>query len=141
MAAQGGGTGRQIDSGENRKGVERGAAVVDFVLIGALLTLLFLAIVQLTLVLHVRNTLIDAAASGARYGTLADRNDGDARERTVQLITAALNPDFARDVATSESTFQGIRTLEVTVRAPLPVIGFIGPRALLEVKGHAAIQR
>ncbi|MCI9871732.1 MULTISPECIES: TadE family protein [Arthrobacter] len=141
MAAQGGGTGRQIDSGENRKGVERGAAVVDFVLIGALLTLLFLAIVQLTLVLHVRNTLIDAAASGARYGTLADRNDGDAKERTVQLITAALNADFARDVGTSESTFQGIRTLEVTVRAPLPVIGFIGPRALLEVKGHAAIQR
>lgn len=141
MAAQGGGTGRQIDSGENRKGVERGAAVVDFVLVGALLTLLFLAIVQLTLVLHVRNTLIDAAASGARYGTLADRNDGDAKERTVQLITAALNSDFARDVGTSESTFQGIRTLEVTVRAPLPVIGFIGPRALLEVKGHAAIQR
>ena len=141
MAAQGGGTGRQIDSGENRKGVERGAAVVDFVLIGALLTLLFLAIVQLTLVLHVRNTLIDAAASGARYGTLADRNDGDAKERTVQLITAALNSDFARDVGTSESTFQGIRTLEVTVRAPLPIIGFIGPRALLEVKGHAAIQR
>ena len=141
MAAQGGGTGRQIDSGENRKGVERGAAVVDFVLIGALLTLLFLAIVQLTLVLHVRNTLIDAAASGARYGTLADRNDGDAKERTVQLITAALNADFARDVGTSESTFQGIRTLEVTVRAPQPVIGFIGPRALLEVKGHAAIQR
>ena len=141
MAAQGGGTGRQIDSGESRKDAERGAAVVDFVLIGALLTLLFLAIVQLTLVLHVRNTLIDAAASGARYGTLADRNDGDARERTVQLITAALNADFARDVGTSESTFQGIRTLEVTVRAPLPVIGFIGPRALLEVKGHAAIQR
>ena len=51
---------------------------MDFVLIGALLTLLFLAIVQLTLILHVRNTLIDAAASGARYGTLADRNDGDA---------------------------------------------------------------
>lgn len=141
MAAQGGGTGRQTDSGKNRKGAERGAAVVDFVLIGALLTLLFLAIVQLTLVLHVRNTLIDAAASGARYGTLADRNDGDAKERTVQLITAALNADFARDVGTSESTFQGIRTLEVTVRAPLPVIGFIGPRALLEVKGHAAIQR
>ena len=141
MAAQGGGTGRQTDSGKNRKGAERGAAVVDFVLIGALLTSLFLAIVQLTLVLHVRNTLIDAAASGARYGTLADRNDGDAKERTVQLITAALNSDFARDVGTSESTFQGIRTLEVTVRAPLPVIGFIGPRALLEVKGHAAIQR
>ena len=137
MAAQGAGHGTGVRPITDR---ERGAAVVDFVLIGALLTVFFLAIVQLTLVLHVRNTLIDAAASGARYGTLADRNSGDARDRTVQLIKAALNPDFARDVATSESTYQGIRTLEVTVRAPLPVIGFIGPRALLEVKGHAAIQ-
>lgn len=119
---------------------ERGSAVVDFVLVGALLTLFFLAIVQLTLVLHVRNTLIDAAASGARYGTLADRNAVDGRERTAQLIGVALNPGFAQDVTTSEATYQGIRTLEVTVRAPLPVIGLIGPRAALEVKGHAAIQ-
>ncbi len=140
MAAQGEGNGRHCKNLRRSNDVERGAAVVDFVLIGALLTLLFLAIVQLTLVLHIRNTLIDAAASGARYGTLADRNDQDARERTVQLITSALNSEFARDVATSESTYQGIRTLEVTVRAPLPVIGFIGLRALLEVKGHAAIQ-
>jgi hypothetical protein len=140
VAAQRERNGRHIKNLQHSQDVERGAAVVDFVLIGALLTLIFLAIVQLTLVLHVRNTLIDAAASGARYGTLADRNAGDARDRTVQLITAALNSEFAGDVATSESTYQGIHTLEVTVRAPLPVIGFIGPRALLEVKGHAAIQ-
>nr|WP_274708004.1 TadE family protein [Arthrobacter sp. H16F315] len=119
---------------------ERGSAVVDFVLVGGLLTLFFLAIIQLTLVIHVRNTLVDAAASGARYGTLADRGSADARDRTVQLIGVALNQDFATDVTTSESTYQGIRTLEVTVRAPLPVIGLIGPRAALEVKGHAAIQ-
>jgi hypothetical protein len=114
--------------------------VVDFVLVGSLLTLFFLAVLQLTLILHVRNTLIDAAASGARYGTLADRGSADARERTVQLIGVALNQDFARDVSTSEASYQGIRTLEVTVRAPLPVIGLIGPREVLEVKGHAAIQ-
>jgi Flp pilus assembly protein TadG len=120
---------------------ERGSAVVDFVLVGGLLTLFFLAIIQLTLVLHVRNTLIDAAASGARYGTLADRSAVDARDRASQLIGVALNPEFAQDVTTAEATYQGIRTLEVTVRAPLPVIGLIGPRAVLEVKGHAAIQR
>ena len=122
------------------EGKERGSAVVDYVLVGGLLTLFFLAIVQLTLVLHVRNTLIDAAASGARYGTLADRGSADARDRTTELIGVALNPDFAQDVSTSEATYQGIRTLEVTVRAPMPVIGLIGPRAVLEVKGHAAIQ-
>lgn len=119
---------------------ERGSAVVDFVLVGGLLTMFFLAIVQLTLVLHVRNTLIDAAASGARYGTLADRSAQDARDRTAELIRTALNEEFAGDVTTREVTFQGLRALEVTVRAPLPVIGLLGPGGTLEVKGHAAIQ-
>jgi hypothetical protein len=119
---------------------EEGSAVVDFVLVGSLLTLFFLAIIQLTLVLHVRNTLIDAAASGARYGTLADRSAADAEERTRGLIQSALNAGFAQHVSTSEVTYQGLRTLEVTVSAPMPVIGLIGPRDLLEVKGHAAVQ-
>ena len=101
----------------------------------------FLAIIQLALVLHVRNTLIDAAASGARYGTLADRSAADARQRTGELIGTALNASFAQDIETREVTFRGLRTLEVTVRAPMPVVGLIGPRDLLEVKGHAAINK
>ena len=119
---------------------EQGSAVVDFVLVGGLLTMFFLAIIQLTLILHVRNTLIDAAASGARYGTLADRSAADAEERTRNLIATALSPGFAEQVSTSEATVEGLRTLEVTVRAPMPVIGLIGPRDLLEVRGHAAVQ-
>lgn len=119
---------------------ERGSAVVDFVLVGGLLTMFFLAIIQLTLVLHVRNTLIDAAASGARYGTLADRNASDAQGRTRSLIGMALNEGFAEQVSTQEVMVQGMRTLEVTVRSPMPVIGLIGPRDMLEVKGHAAVQ-
>ncbi|MEW9870100.1 TadE/TadG family type IV pilus assembly protein [Arthrobacter sp. HS15c] len=119
---------------------ERGSAVVDFVMVGGLLTMFFLAIIQLTLVLHVRNTLIDAAASGARYGTLADRGATDAEERAGALVGMALNADFAQDISTSEVTFQGLRTLEVTIKAPMPVIGLIGPRGMLEVKGHAAVQ-
>lgn len=122
------------------RGGERGAAVVDFVMVGGLLTVFFLAIIQLTLILHVRNTLIDAASSGARYGTLADRTASDAEERAVMLIGTALTPDFAQDVSTAEVTFEGFKTLEVKVRAPLPVIGFIGPQDMLEVTGHAAIQ-
>lgn len=119
---------------------ERGSAVVDFVMVGGLLTMFFLAIIQLTLVLHVHNTLIDAAASGARYGTLADREASDAEERAATLIGTALNDEFAQDISTAEVTFQGLRTLEVTIKAPMPVIGLIGPRDLMEVKGHAAVQ-
>ena len=131
------GTGKDADVPPN---AEQGSAVVDFVLVGGLLTMFFLAIIQLTLVLHVRNTLIDAAASGARYGTLADRSAADAAERTRALIGTALNAGFAEQVSTAETTVRGFRTLEVTVRAPMPVIGLIGPREMLEVRGHAAVQ-
>lgn len=130
----------QVLPPEPRRPGERGSAVVDFVLVGGLLTMFFLAIIQLTLVLHVRNTLIDAAASGARYGTLADRDASDAEERTRSLIGTALNTSFAEQVSTREVNMQGMRTLEVTVSSPMPVVGLIGPRDMLEVKGHAAIQ-
>lgn len=118
---------------------ERGAAVVDFVLIGALLTVIFVAILQLTLVLHVRNTLIDAASSGARYGTLADRQPADAVGRARELIEGSLSAAYGSDVSVGESTVGGVRTLEVVIRAPLPVIGLIGPAGTLEVRGHAAL--
>ncbi|BCW49045.1 hypothetical protein J2Y41_002625 [Arthrobacter sp. 1088] len=108
-------------------------------MIAALLTLLFMSIIQLTLVLHVRNTIIDAAASGARYGTLADRTATDAQARTSELIETALNGDFAADVTTVERNLDGIRALEVTVRAPMPLVGLIGPRGVMEVTGHAAL--
>lgn len=105
-------------------------------MVGALLTLLFMSIVQLALVLHVRNTLIDAAASGARYGTLADRTPADGAERTADLIRMALNDSLAEDVTFEETMVGGVRMLQVTVRAPLPVIGFLGPSDGLEVTGH-----
>ncbi|HET7415302.1 MAG TPA: TadE family protein [Arthrobacter sp.] len=116
---------------------ERGSAVVDFVLVGSLLTVIFIAIIQLALVLHVRNTLIDAAASGARYASLADRGAADAKSRTEALISMALNDSYARNVSVDRVTHQGLETIEVNVEAPLPVIGLIGPVGVVEVSGHA----
>ncbi|WP_427018587.1 TadE/TadG family type IV pilus assembly protein [Pseudarthrobacter sp. P1] len=112
---------------------------MDFVLVSALLTLLFLAVVQLALVLHVRNTVADAASSGARYGTLADRTADDARGRTASLIATALGPGYAQQVSTAVQSIDGVAVLTVTVRAPLPVIGLLGPSRSLEVSGHAAL--
>jgi Flp pilus assembly protein TadG len=120
-------------------GDERGAAVVDFALIGGLLTVIFIAIIQLTLVLHVRNTLIDAAASGARYGTLADRRPEDAVGRTEELIRGSLADSYGSDITVGTGSSNGVGTLEVVVRAPLPVIGLIGPGGVMEVRGHAAL--
>ncbi|MGW6174588.1 TadE family protein [Arthrobacter sp. NPDC055138] len=128
--------------GQDRSGsTDRGSANVDFVLVGGVLTLIFVSIMQLTLILHVRNTLIDAAGSGARYGTLADRGAADAQERTEALISAALTGEYAQDVHVEEVLRSGVPTLRVTVRAPLPALGLIGPAGALEVDGHAAFPR
>ncbi|MBG6184506.1 Flp pilus assembly protein TadG [Arthrobacter sp. CAN_A214] len=127
-----------LQPGIERRRAEDGTAVVDFALIGGLLTVIFIAIVQLALVLHVRNTLIDAASSGARFGTLADRTAGDAEQRTASLISLALGDRFSEEIAVEQSDVGGVQTLEVVVRAPLPVIGLIGPTDVLEVRGRAA---
>lgn len=124
--------------GERRRASEGGAAVVDFVLVGALLTLVFLGVVQLGVVLHVRNTLVDCASEGARYGAFADRTPADGARRTAQLIEASLSPAYARNVSAGHADVAGLRTVEVTVSAPLPVIGLFGPGRSLTVSGHGA---
>lgn len=121
-------------------GDQRGSAVADFVMVGGLLTALALAVVQLALVLHVRNVLVDAAASGARYGTLGDRTPADARQRATDLITGTVGAEYAARVAVGQSENLGVRTLEVRVVAPIPVIGLIGPAGTMEVVGHAPLQ-
>ena len=45
---------------------DRGSAVVEFALVTPLLLLVALAVLQVTLALHVRSTLTAAAAEGAR---------------------------------------------------------------------------
>ena len=123
------------------RGQDGGAAVVDFVLVGALLTLVFVGVVQLAVVLHVRNTLIDCASEGARYGALADRDPAAGARRARQLIAADLSPRFAGDVSAGMQSFEGYRTVTVTITAPLPMIGLIGPNGLLTVRGQAAAER
>ena len=116
---------------------ERGAAVVDFAMVSVLLTTIFLALVQLGLVLHVRNVLISCASEGARAGARADAVPGEAVLRTRSLVGASLSQRYARSVSTRESTVSGVRVVEVRVVAPLPVFGLLGPEGRLDVVGRA----
>jgi Flp pilus assembly protein TadG len=114
--------------------------VVEFVLVGTLLTVLTLSVIQLGLALLIRNTVLDAASEGARYGALADNQVGDAVERTRELITTAIGPAYAKDITVSVGSYRGHPADIVTVRAPLPIIGLVGLPGGLEVTGHAAIE-
>jgi hypothetical protein len=86
---------------------DHGSAVVDFVLVAALLSLIFVGLVQLAVVLHVRNTLIDCAADAARYGALADRSPSDGVIRARALITEDLSARYALDVSADREQLAG----------------------------------
>lgn len=116
---------------------ENGSAVAEFVMVSGLLIVVFLGVLQLTLALHVRNTLLDAAASGARYGTLADRGPADGVARTQEIITGALNSSYAANVQGTSTTIGGRPGLVITVRAGIPLIGMIPLFGHFEVSGEA----
>lgn len=102
--------------------------------------MLFVAVVQLTLVLHVRNTLVDCAAQGARYAAAAGREPADGVARTAELAAAELSAAYARDVTATRTRVGGVDVVEVTVRAPMPVVGLLGPGGTLVVRGHAMVE-
>lgn len=119
---------------------QAGAAAVDFVLVGSLVVVLFLGVLQLGLAQHVRSSLINAAAEGARFGGRADRGPADAVDRTRELIRQAVSDRYAKDVEATVSSRSGLEIIEVTVQAPLPVIGLIGPQGKVSVTAHALME-
>jgi Flp pilus assembly protein TadG len=128
-------------SWEVRRCGEQGAAIVDFALVGALLTLLFVAVLQFAIVVHVKNTLVDCASAGARYGALADRSPSQGAQRTRELITADLGSAYASDVTAGHERQAGLDTVVVRVRAPLPLVGLLGAGRVMTVEGHAGAER
>lgn len=119
---------------------EAGSAVVEFVLVGVLLTVLTLSVMQLGLALLIRNTVHDAAGEGARFAALADNALADGVQRSRDLLTVALGPSYAGDVTASYTNYLGHPAVAITVRAPLPLVGLIGIDQALEVTAHAALE-
>ena len=115
----------------------RGAAIVDFVLVLAVLVPVFLGILQLALVLLVRNTLAAAASEGARYAATLDRGWDDGEARTREQIRGALADRYADDVDAHPVLVDGAPGIEVTVHAVVPALGLGGPGISLTVTGHA----
>jgi len=116
---------------------EGGAAVVDFVLVLVVLVPLVLGVLQVSLVLLVRNTLTAAASDGARYAATVGRGPADGVARTRDQIAGALAARFADDIDARVVSIDGAPTVVVTVRASVPALGLGGPGVDLEVDGHA----
>jgi Flp pilus assembly protein TadG len=116
---------------------DAGSAVVDFALVGGLLTVLFAAVLQLGVALYVHNMLVSCAAEGARYAARADRSPDDAVPETQDLVTQTLGRSYAGDVTAGRESVDGVQTVVVTIRAPLPLLGLLGPSQMMRATGHA----
>jgi len=119
---------------------ETGSAVAEFVMVGVLLTVATLAVLQLALALLVRNTVLDAASEGARHAAMVGNSPEEGAARTAELIRTAVGASYADDVRAGFGDYLGAPAIVITVRAPLPVLGLIGPTGGIEVSGHAPIE-
>ncbi|MFW6090924.1 MAG: TadE/TadG family type IV pilus assembly protein [Actinomycetota bacterium] len=116
---------------------EKGSAVVEFSLVSVLLVGLFLAVLQIALIVHVRNTLVACAAEGARYAANADRGLADGAARTDALIAESLSDRFTGGVTARRVDRDGVPLVQVEVTTTLPLFGYLGADHALTVAGHA----
>lgn len=98
---------------------------------------LFLGVLQVALVLHVRNTLTAAASEGARYAATVNGSPEAGAQRTRDQIRGALADRFAQRVTAEPVLVDGVPGVEVRVAAEVPPLGLWGPAVELTVTGHA----
>lgn len=123
----------------SRRGDE-GAAVVDFVLVLLLLLPLVVGILQLALVLHVRNTLTSAASEGARFAAVAGSSAEAGAAKSRELVEGALSPAYSQHVSVVPATVGGAPGFRARIVADVPVLGLGGPAITLDVTGHAVAE-
>ncbi|HWD78640.1 MAG TPA: TadE family protein [Kribbella sp.] len=116
---------------------ERGAAVVDFVLVSTILVPLFLGILQVGLFLYVRNTVTAAASEGAHYAAVLNRAPADGAARTQELIGGVVSDNLVDSVSAEETDVDGQPGVVVSVQAHMPPLGLWGPGISFTVQGHA----
>ncbi|GAB3155423.1 hypothetical protein GCM10027058_27720 [Microbacterium neimengense] len=116
---------------------DEGSAPVEFVLVGAVLTFLTLAVLQLGFAVYIRNVVHDAAVEGAYHAALADTSLADGAARTEAVVSRVVGDAYPVEVQTAETDRFGYPATEVTVRATLPVAGLWGVPEALEVTAHA----
>ena len=111
--------------------------MVDFVLVSAVVVPLVLGVVQLGVVLHVRNTLTAAASEGARFAATADHGPDDGAARTRATVAEVLAGRYAEQVTAGATAVAGAPGVVVRVEAEVPALGVLGPALRLSVEGHA----
>jgi Flp pilus assembly protein TadG len=116
---------------------DEGAAPVEFALVTPLVLLVALAVLQLTLALHVRSVAIGAASEGARLAAISNVEAG--RERTTRLLRGSIAGPAIRDTTVRLDRSGPLAVTAVDVTLDLPLIGLLGP-VEMTVTGRAVVE-
>ncbi len=94
-----------------------GVAVVEFVMISALLVFLLFGVLQVAAVLYVRSVVAASAADGARYAAAAGVGAGAGGARADQLMAQAVSASLSSDIPCRGSEVvdaaSGLRVVQV----------------------------
>lgn len=110
-------------------------------MVSALLVLVAMGVFQLALLLHVRNVVLSSASEGARRAARADSTTAEGVARATTMINESLRDGYADSVTAKVTTVGGLRVVEMTVTAPVPVVGLFGPTGALTVTGRSVMER
>ncbi|ORT55689.1 TadE/TadG family type IV pilus assembly protein [Frankia sp. KB5] len=127
------------DASDAADAADGGSAVVEFILVGTLLLFLILGIIQVGLVLHIRNTLAADAAEGARHATNLGVPASEGGPYAQALIARTI-PGRSDAVCTGAQVDGpgGTPLAEVTCRVAVPLVLVpLGDGITITVKGHA----
>ena len=116
---------------------DEGAAPVEFALVAPLLLLVALAVLQLTLALHVRGVVIGAASEGARLSAMGDLSSGV--ERTQRILQTSIAGAAIRDTVVRVDRSGPVAVTAVDVTIDLPLVGLLGP-VPMTVTGRAVME-
>jgi hypothetical protein len=103
--------------------------------VALLLTVVFLGVVQVGVVLHIRNVLTANAAEGARFAAALGVDPGSGGSRSSELNGATLSADIAGRVPCRG--FEDGARVAVDCRGSIPLLLLHLGSVSLHVRGHA----
>lgn len=112
---------------------------MEFALVTPLLLLVALAVLQLSLTLHVRSVAIGAASEGARLAAVVGGSEQAARERTERILATSIAGTALRETTFRVDRSGPLPVAAVDVTMDLPLVGLLGP-APMTVTGRAVLE-
>jgi Flp pilus assembly protein TadG len=115
---------------------ERGAAVVEFVLVSVVAVVLALSLAQLALFLWERNALMGSLSEGARVAATEGRTVADGRRVAIELLRRSAGGRVARAVSIQGGETGGLVVLRAEGTLPSFLPGMPGLPVRMAARMH-----